>query len=417
MLLGLPLLIPLMSWARPSGSHIERGVREYIGSEDFRTFQDDRRCRNAARYRVYLIDSFEQAINLVPEVRTSHGELLVKLLKTGRDDIEVVILNTSLSRGMAQVIQDLVEGACADAVVSSIPGSNYTYDQISSLFPGRQPIGPETILYHRNALRQLLRQIAFRGFPSVAWLQNIDVNSVKLRNDARKFVFIEALGRFKVPVILPYGNPDAPYKGQMKSVNLLSLADNARVYSALDQNGERVPGFPYSPLSSGDEPAVYSLTECPHPTDPFKAMLDINNDGYPDYTFFRTGTIPFRDDRGQLDFAPPVTRQHDFAKWIDRIETNADCRIDDDMVVTSDQYRALKSLCPATFNQTVSQPYVWLNAPQHGRVYEFQAECRDRGTISGTSLIPPNKLQELLPPKQSRAPSQQKGTDPFAAGG
>lgn len=60
---------------------------------------------------------------------------------------------------------------------------------------------------------KLLRDIATHGFPSVAWLQNVDVNSVKLRNDARKFVLIEALGRFNVPVILPYGNRDARYKG------------------------------------------------------------------------------------------------------------------------------------------------------------------------------------------------------------
>jgi len=417
MFVWLSLLIPAMSWAKSVGSHIEKKIQDYIRSENFLTFQDDRRCRDAARYRVYLIDSFEQAILLVPEVRTSHGELLVKLLKTGRDDIEVVILNTSLSRGLAQVIQDLLDGACADAVVSSIPGSNYTYDQISSLFPGREPIVPETILYHRSALRQLLRQIAFHGFPSVQWLQNVDVNSVKLRNDARKFVFIEALGRFKVPVVLPYGNPDAPYKGRIKSVNLLSLAANARVYSALDQNGERLQGFPYSPLSSGDEPAVYPITECPHPTDPFKAMLDINNDGYSDYTFFRTGTIPFRNDEGQLAFAPPVIPQHLFAKWRQRIESDADCQIDDDLVLTIDQYTTLKLLCPNAFRQIISKPYVWLNSTQHGRIYEFQAECRDRGTISGTSLIPPNKLQDLLPPKQSQAPMPRKGAGPLPAGG
>jgi hypothetical protein len=213
-------------------------------------------------------------------------------------------------------------------------------------------------------------------------------------------------------VILPYGNPDTPYKGQIKSVNLLSLAANARAYSALDQKGARVQGFPYSPLSSGDEPAVYPITECPHPTDPLKAVLDINHDGFPDYTFFRTEAIPYRNERGHLDFAPPVTRQHDFAKRLKRIETEADCRIEDEMVLTIDQYRELKSMCPAAFNQVISKSYVWLNAPQHGRVYGFQAQCRERGTISGTSLIPPNKLHELLPPKQSQAPLQRKGTSP-----
>jgi hypothetical protein len=98
--------------------------------------------------------------------------------------------------------------------------------------------------------------------PSAEWLEKIDVNLAKLRNDALKFLYIEALGRFNVPVILPYGNPDTLYKGQIKTVNLLSLASNACVYSALDQEGDRVEGFPYSPLSSGDERAVYNIVEC-----------------------------------------------------------------------------------------------------------------------------------------------------------
>ncbi|MGD9251471.1 MAG: hypothetical protein PVG19_09625 [Desulfobacterales bacterium] len=129
------------------------------------------------------------------------------------------------------------------------------------------------------------REIATHEFPSIARLQNVDVNSVKLRNDDRKFVLIEALGRFNVPVILPYGNRDARYEGQVRSVNLLSLAAIARTYSALDQNGRGVPGFHYSPLSSGDETAVYDIVECPHPDDPFEAVLDINADGRRDYAF------------------------------------------------------------------------------------------------------------------------------------
>lgn len=417
MLLGVPLLIAGVAAADSRGIPIEKAIREHISSPAFRTFQAEGQCHGKPLYRVYLIDNFEQDFHLVPEVLTSHGEMLVKLLRTGREDIEVVVLNTSLSKGLAQVIHDLLEGACADAVVSSVPGSNYTYDQISSLFAGQAPIRKDNILYRRSALRQLLRDIALHGFPSVDWLKSIDINSVKLRNDAWKFVLIEALGRFHVPVILPYGNPDATYKGQIKSVNLLSLAANARVYSALDQDGERVPGFPYSPLSSGDEPAVYTIMECPHPVDPFKAVLDINNDGYPDYTFFRTGEIPYRNDQGQLDFAPPVTRQHDFAKRLSQIETDGDCRIDEEMVVTADQYRKLKALCSAAFGQETSMPYVWLNSAHHGRVYGFEPECRGRGTISGTSVIPPIKLQELLPPKRAQTPFENRTSGQMHPGG
>ncbi len=387
--------------ADASETRHEAKVRKYIASEPFATFQADRRCHDRSRYRVYLIDNFEQRIHLVPEVLTSHGEMLVRLLRAGREDIDLRVLNTSLGSGLARVIQDLAAGGCVDAVVSAIPGSNYTYDQISSLFGYRLEIAPENILYHRRALRKLLREIALTGFPSVEWLETIDVNSVKLRNDARKFVFIEALGRFNVPVILPYGNADARHRGRIKAVNLLSLAGNARVYSALDQKGRRVEGFPYSPLSSGDETAEFNIVECPHPADPFKAVLDINEDGRRDYTFFRTGRIPFRNDAGDIDFAPPVTPQHVFAEWRQRAEHPALCRIETQTVLTAAQYRDLQRLCPAVLTRDVTQPYVWLNAPGKPPVFEFTPACRNRGVISGTSVIPPHKLKELLPPKKA----------------
>jgi hypothetical protein len=388
-----------LACAETGAVQIEKEIQNYIASDAFQKVQVDARCHAKPKYRVYLIDNFEQSFHLVPEVLTSHGEMLVKLLRTGREDIDVTILDTALGKGLALVIQDLVRGACVDAVVSSIPGSNYTYNQISSLLPHQAPIGPENILYHRRALRTLLRDIAFRGFPSVNWLKNIDVNSVKLRNDARKYVFIEALGRFNVPVILPYGNSDARHKGHIKSVNLLSLAPNARVYSALDQTGNRVPGYPYSPLSSGDEPAFYPILECPHPEDPFKAGLDINDDGYQDYTFYRTGKIPYRNDFGELALAPPVTPQNEFAAWLAQVKSDPDCRIDQEVVLTAAQYRKLQSVCPAAFGDAMSKPYIWLNSKEHGSAYDFEPECRNRGIIGGTSVIPPNKLKELLPPK------------------
>ena len=385
--------------AAPRTASVEKKIWAHIVSEDFDTFQADQRCHGEDRYRVYLIDNFEQRVDLVPEVLTSHGEMLMRLLVTSRDDVAVSVLNTSLDKGLSRVIHDLVEGACADAVVSAIPGSNYTYGQIGSFFAPRVEITSKNILERRRELRKLLRGIATRGFPSVAWLQNVDVNSVKLRHDARKFLLIEALGRFNVPVILPYGNRDARYRGQVRSVNLLSLASNARAYSALDQKGRRVPGFPYSPLSSGDETAVYDIVECPHPDDPFKAVLDINADGQTDYAFFRTGKIAYRNAEGELAFAPPVTRQHIFVKWLLRARTELGCQIESEIVLTADQYQKLQRQCPATFDGEISQPYIWLNAQKAGRVFEFRPACWSRGIISGTSVIPPNKLNELLPPK------------------
>ncbi len=395
----------------------EKTTWKFITSESFQTFQADRRCHDRSTYRIYLIDNFEQSIRLVPEIATSHGEMLVRLLRAGRDDLDIRVLNTSLSKGLARVIHDLANGACADAVVSAIPGSNYTYDQISSLFEYRRIIGPENILYHRSALRDLLRDIAFKGFPSVEWLETIDVNSVKLRNDARKFVYIEALERFNVPVILPYGNADARHRGSIRAVNLLSLAANARVYSALDRGGERVAGFPYSPLSSGDETAEFRMVECPHPTDPFKAVLDIDDDGHRDYTFFRTGAIAFRNAKGEIDFAPPVTRQDAFIQWRDRVAGPNACRIDIPIVLTATQFRTLRAQCPMALTQDVTQPYVWLNAPGRKRIIEFAPACWARGTISGTSVIPPHKLKEMLPPKTGLNPQAQGKARPPAVGG
>jgi hypothetical protein len=390
-------------------SHLEKKIRQIIALQDFDPFQEDRRCPDDRKYRVYMIDNFEQGVELVPEVLTSHGEMLVKILRTGRDDIELIVMNTALSKGLKQVIRDLIEGHCVDAVVSSVPGSNYTYGQISTLLPGRPTIDSGNILNYRGTLRHLLSEIAFGGFPSAEWLEKIDVNSAKLRNDARKFVYIEALGRFNVPVILPYGNSDATYKGQIKTVNLLSLASNARVYSALDQQGDRIKGFPYSPLSSGDERAVYNIVECPHPEDPFAAVLDINNDGHPDYTYFRSNPIAYRDDHGELAFAPPVLKQDQFVQWRAQVENHPECRLNDEVVLTAAQYGDIKWLYPSAMAARTTKDYVWLNSPEHGPVYAFNPACWKRGTLIGTSLIPPNKLREMLPPKTGLASRDETG--------
>jgi hypothetical protein len=390
--------------------HLENKIRQIISSEDIDTFLDDCACPEDRKYRVYMIDNFEQGVELVPEVLTSHGEMLVKILMTGRDDIELIIMNTALSKGLKQVIRDLIKGECVDAVVSSVPGSNYAYGQISTLLPGRPNIDSENILYYRNDLRNLLGDIAFGSLPSAEWLEKIDVNLAKLRNDALKFLYIEALGRFNVPVILPYGNPDTLYKGQIKTVNLLSLASNACVYSALDQEGDRVEGFPYSPLSSGDERAVYNIVECPHPDDPFKAVLDINNDGYSDYTYFRSDQIAYRDDHGELAFAPPVLKQHQFVQWLAKFENCSECLFSFEVVLTAAQYSEIKWLLSSVnMDIQTGKEYVWLNSPEHGPVYAFNPACWRRGTLIGTSLIPPSKLREMLPPKTDLASGENIG--------
>ena len=306
--------------------NVEKEVLAYIRSAEFSLYAADRKCRHRTRYKVFLIDNFEVTISIVPELTTTHGELLVRLLKSGRNDIETLPLNTTLTRGLATVILHLSRGGCADAVISSVPGSNYTYGQIQSLLPGIPDLNPDTRMAHREALKNLLRQIAFTGFPSVGWMSQADINLAKLREDAVKLVFIQALERFGVRVLLPYGNPDTPHRGDPRVFNLLSLADNALVYSGLNRSGERVKGFPYSPLSSGDETAVYMLKECPDPDHPDRALLDINEDGSFDYAY--------------------------------RMEDRAVSR----------------------------------EGPRD------KDGCRVRGLLKGTSVIPPLKVKELLPP-------------------
>jgi hypothetical protein len=403
------LFLGKFSIAAAKVSHLEKKIRQIVTSEDFNAFLEDRRCPDDHKYRVYMIDNFDQGVDLVPEVLTTHGEMLLKILKAGRDDIELTVMNTALSKGLKQVISDLIEGECVDAVLSSVPGSNYTYGQISTLLPGRPALNSGNILYYRKALRHLLMDIAIDGFPSVEWLERIDVNSAKLRNDALKFVYIEALGRFNVPVILPYGNSDTTYKGQIKTVNLLSLAPNARVYSALDQKGDRVEGFPYSPLSCGNERAVYNIIECPHPDDPFKAILDINNDGYSDYTYFRSDRIAYYDDHGDLAFAPPVLKMDQFEQWRKQIENRPEFRFNDEVVLTAAQYAEIKWLYYSTMNIQSTKNYVWLNSPKHGPIYSFDPACWKRGTLIGTSVIPPNKLREMLQPKTDLSSSDGVG--------
>lgn len=388
---------------------MEKKILRIIAAEPFQSMYMDRRCNDDEKYRIYLIDNFEQSIEIVPEVITSHGEMLTRILRSGRNDIDIEIVNSTLEKGLAQVLYDLMNGGCVDMVISSIPGSNYTYDQIGSLLSEPVRIDSENILAYRKTLLKLLRSIAFKGLPSVKWLEQMDVNPIKLRDDAKKLVFIEALSHYSVSVILPYGNLDNPHRGKIKAVNVLSLAPNAKVFSALNQAGQRVPGFPYSPLSAGDEPAIYNVVECPHPTDPFTALLDINGDGFYDYAFARTGEIAYRDQQQGILLAPSALSASEFERWLQGHRNKTACRMEEALVLTAHQYRRFKNACPNRSN--LPSPlhegdptfFVWINTPRPGHDFHFKAHCRQRGTIQGTSVIPPNKVKQLLPPKKVSA--------------
>lgn len=387
----IPSLLPIAA-AAP----IERKILNHIASPGFAPDQPDRTCRYQGKFVVYLIDNFEQPVQLIPEVRTTHGELLRRILESGRDDIVIKQLNTSLTRGLALVINDLRQGQCADAVISSIPGSNYTYTQINSLLPDIPEIRPQNILRNRERLVNLMEDIAFSGFPSHTWVNQIRVNTSKLMNDARKIAFAKALEKFKIPLLIPYGNEDSNYLKEERSINILSLVGIVRAYSALDQLGQRITGFPYSPLSHGDEQAVYNIVEMPHHEDPLLAHLDVNSDGHADFTFRREGRIAFRNRQGTLSFSPPLVSDYQFENLKIRDATGNPHILTQEYVLTTEQYREIHALGLVRFDPPEGRGYIWLNAPDQKAPFHFKAVQWIRGLIRGTSLIPPNKVKELL---------------------
>ena len=321
------------------------------------------------------------------------------MLLSGRSDIDVEVFNTSLGRGLASVYEKIIDGHCVDAVVSSIPGSNYTYRQVSSILADDTVLDSGNILKHRQELLTILMDIAVSGFPSVEWLQNVQVNPIKLREDATKIFFIEALGELNVPVFLPYGNIDSYHMGEPRIINLLSLSENARVFSGVDKNGKRLPGFPNSPLSSGDALARYSVAECPDYYDVKIAHLDIDSDGYTDFTFERRGEIPYFGEQGEVLHSPPFLNDHDFNILLEQVQTGQINRISEEIVLTRSQYLELQEQClgcnklkPPLENKQV----VWLNSSRYEGAYWFSPQCENRGSISGTSLIPPRKAKESL---------------------
>ena len=377
-------------------AQIEKKIVKQIMSKMFSGVHRDQRCQYKDKYVVYLIDNFEQTVELIPEVTTTHGDLLRKILISGRDDIIVKSLNTSLSKGLATVIHDLLQKKCADAVISSIPGSNYSYNQINSFFLREVSIHKDNILDYQEELKKLLKRIAVEGFPSVKWLEHADVNSSKLKNDARMVAFADALGQFRVPILIPYGNKDSSYKNEARSVNILSLVPNVRAYSAFDEMGNKLAEYPHSPLSVGFGQAIFHVKEIPDAQNPYLAHLDINSDDYIDYTFKRKGGVAFRNEKGLLAFSPPLLSDIDFKHLKDKIENNSTCKINDPVVLTANQYRELMRLGLESCNLTLEKEYIWLNSPYRKKPFQFNAAAWIRGLIRGTSLIPPNKVKELL---------------------
>ena len=363
-------------------------------------FSAQTNCSAEEGYSVFLIDNFDQQLAVLPEVALTHGKLVQAMLLSGRSDINVHVLNTSLRKGLFDVYQHLNSGGCADAVASSIPGSNYTYGQVSSLLPPGTHLHPGNILTYRQELLELMLDIASSGFPSVAWLKRAEVNPIKLREDAKKILFIELLGEMGIPVFLPYGNPDSPYRGEPRTINLLSLSNHAQVFSGSDANGNHLPEYPQSPLSSGDALARYSIAECPDYDDVRITHVDINSDGHVDFSFDRAGTIPYYDERGEVSHTPSFLDSERFTLLLEQLRSGYKTEIVEEIVLTRQQYATLLEECsacqalPAAQNQ---KEVVWLNSIRYGTSYWFSPQCQKRETISGTSLIPPVKVREALP--------------------
>jgi len=88
-----------------------------------------------------------------------------------------------------------------------------------------------------------------------------------------------------------------------------------------------------------------------------------------------------------------------FAQWRAQIESRPECRFSDEVVLTAAQFSEIKWLYYSEMDTQLTKDYVWLNSPEHGSIYSFDPACWKRGTLIGTSVIPPNKLREMLQPK------------------
>lgn len=350
-------------------------------------------------YHVYLIDNFDQQVELVSELDVSHGDLVRAFLVSGREDIRVTSFNMSLGRGLARAILDAANGECIDGVVSAVPGSNYSYDQVATILGGDVDLDEKNILDHKEHLRNRLLSITHNGFPSLKWLLQLDANPIKLREDARKIALIEILDSMGIGVYLPYGNRDKLHRGKVRSVNLLGIARGVRIYSGLDAKGERILDFPYSPLSSGSAKSRFILKECPDATDGLTAHLDINEDGYYDFTYKRNDMVAYVDDLQQFVYAPPPLGGRLLDKMIEDENTyRGVLERAGGVVLSFKQYRrlTLSDLFDLPTPLVIDKQFVWLNSERYGPIFSFDPECRVRGTVEGSSFIPPLKIKELL---------------------
>ena len=360
------------------------------------------RCDVPGKYIVYLIDNFDQNISVVPSLEISHGELMYAMLVSGRDDIVVKTLNTTLNNGLATVLSELLNGGCADGVISSIPGSNYSYRQVNSFLRDDIVLDDGNILEHRADLLELMLSIALHGFPSLEWLMRADVNPIKLREDARKIFFIEKLGEMGISVLLPYGNVDGHHRGHERNINLLGLSRYSLIYSAKGYEGKPLPGFPYSPLSSGLEIAQYQVVECPDYRDAHRVVVDVNDDGYSDFVYLRDGAIPYYGEDGSLSHSPPLVTELEFREILNEAAENSHGISTREVVLTLAQYEQLILSYPQGAEGIMVEEvkdFIWFNSSKHGRTISFHSQCEQKGEIIGTSLIPPMKIKELLPRK------------------
>ncbi len=403
------IFIPFSShtslWARDLP--LEKSVLQQLLNYTAVLTERSGKCDIPDKYTVYLIDNFDQTIPVVPGLQISHGELMYAMLVSGRNDIEVKTLNTTLNNGLAVVLAELLEGGCVDGVISSIPGSNYSYRQVSSFLPVHIDLNPENILDYRADLREMMISIAVQGFPSVEWLMRSDVNPIKLREDARKIFFIEKLGELGVPVLLPYGNIDGYHRGEERNINLLSLSEFAMIFSAKGYGGKPMPGFPSSPLSSGYEIAQYQVIECPDYDDALRVNVDVNNDGFSDFSYNRGGAIPYYDEDGSLSRSPPLATSEEFLEILREAADGGSLAFSQEIVFSLEQYQQFIYTCPecaASFSPLELKDFVWFNSSKHGRTISFYSQCEQKNEISGTSLIPPMKIKELLPQKVQNEP-------------
>jgi len=104
--------------------------------------------------------------------------------------------------------------------------------------------------------------------------------------------------------------------------------------------------------------------------------------------------------------SPSFLSEDSFAELLEQMRSGWMMLIDEEMVLTRSQYIELWEQCVECSNLEPPEErkeVVWLNSSRYDGPYWFSPQCENRGTISGTSLIPPVKAREiLLKKKQGR---------------